>query len=431
MTPNELASSTKRYGWIVFALCVGFAIGHSTIASPSSRLTGVSDPTKGAVTGLYKGMPATVQDVDFKQFWDLWKMMKERYYLQPVTDKQLFYGALQGLANSVNDPYTVYFDPKVATEFAASLEGKFEGIGAEIGLKDSQLQVVAPLPGMPAERAGILAGDLILSINGTSTESMTVEQAVTLIRGPKGTQVTLTIFRLPPKGEKAKEPKEVTITRDTIRVESVKTKKLEDGIAYIEVTNFNADTEEGFNRAVREVARSRPKGLVLDLRNNPGGFLDTAVSMASEWLGTSVVVKERRQGVIVDEIRGNRMDPRLKGVPTVILINQGSASASEIVAGALQDAGAATLIGTKTFGKGVVQDVQEFPDGSSIKMTIAEWLTPKERLIQKVGLEPNELVERTADDYEAKRDPQLERAIGFLLGKPTSTRATTTTSSRE
>lgn len=430
MTPHELTSSAKRYGWIIFALCVGFAIGHTTTAS-SSRASSVADPTKGSVIGLYKTPSTKIEDVDFKQFWDLWKMMKERYYLQPVTDKQLFYGALQGLAGSVNDPYTVYFDPKVASDFASSLEGKFEGIGAEIGMKDGQLQVVAPLPGTPAERGGILAGDLILNINGTSTESMSVEQAVTLIRGPKGTPVTLTIFRMPPKGEKAKESKEIKLIRDTIHVESVKSKMLDNSIAYIEVTNFNADTQDGFDRAVRDVTRSHPKGLILDLRNNPGGFLDTAVSMASEWLGTDVIVKERRQGVIVDEMRGNQPNPRLKGVPTVILVNQGSASASEIVSGALQDAGAATLIGTKTFGKGVVQDVQDFPDGSSIKMTIAEWLTPKERLIQKLGLEPNELVERTADDYEAKRDPQLERAIGFLLGKPTSTRAQTTTSSRE
>lgn len=427
MNLHELSSNTKRWGWIVFALCIGFVVGRNTGGSVTANAT---NPYAGNVVGIHSTKEASGKDVDFKQFWELWKLMKEKYYQQPITDKQLFYGAMQGLAGSVNDPYTVYFEPKTANEFSASLEGKFGGIGAEIGIKDGQLQVVAPLPGTPAERAGILAGDMILSINSTSTEGMTTEQAVMLIRGPKGTQVTLHIFRPPAKGEKAKEPRDITITRDTIHVESVKSKMLDNNIAYIEVTNFNADTEDGFNRAVRDVLRKQPKGLILDLRNNPGGFLDTAVTMASEWMGTDVIVKERRQGVIVDELRGNRLTPRLKGVKTVVLVNQGSASASEIVAGALQDAGVATLIGTKTFGKGVVQDMQDFGDGSSIKMTVAEWLTPKERMIQKVGLEPNEMIERTAEDYEAKRDPQLDRAIGFLLGQPAPAPVSSTSTKR-
>ncbi|MDO8584352.1 MAG: S41 family peptidase [bacterium] len=374
---------------------------------------------KNQVLGMGQNPPVSVridQDVEFKQFWELWSTLKSKYYEQPITDKTLFYGAMQGMAASLGDPYTDFFEPKVATEFQQSLAGKFEGIGAEIGLKGGNIQIVAPLPESPAEKAGLLAGDIILKVDKKDVTGLTIEAVVTQIRGPKGTKVTLTLAR--PSQKKAGF--DIEITRDEIHVKSVTSKMLPDSIALITVTNFNNDTEEGFSAAVDAVLKKDPKGIILDLRNNPGGYLDMALSMAGEWMGDAVVVKERRQGKIVETLKGTGRK-RLAGLPTVVLVNQGSASASEIVAGALQDAGMAKLIGMKTFGKGSVQDYESFADGSAIKITIAEWLTPKERAINKVGLEPDITLDRTAEDYEALRDPQLEKAQAYFLGNATTT----------
>jgi carboxyl-terminal processing protease len=314
----------------------------------------------------------------------------------------------------------------LAEDFQEALSGKFEGIGAELALKDDQLTVVAPLPDTPAERAGVLAGDLILKIDDTETLGMSVEKAVSLIRGKKGTPVKLTLYRAAKKPEPTLE---VTIIRDQIQIKSVKLSYVASGtVAMIEITNFNEDTKEAFDRAVQEVIRKPVKGLVLDLRNNPGGFLDTSLMVAGEWVGQDIVVKERRQGKIFAELRGTGLG-RLSAIPTVVLVNQGSASASEIVAGALQDHKKATILGMKTFGKGSVQDYQNFTDGSGVKITIAEWLTPLERTIHKTGLEPDIQVDRTPEDYEQQRDPQLERAVGILTGTASSTSTIPTTTS--
>ena len=375
----------------------------------------------GDVKGIGQ-MPSKVavdQDVEFRQFWEVWQTLKSKYYQQPIKDKTLFYGAMSGLASSLGDPYTMYFEPKLADEFQQALSGKFEGIGAELSLKDEVLTIIAPLPETPAEKAGIRAGDLIAKIDGTDTTGMSVEKAVSLIRGTKGTKVVLTLFR---PTEAKKGTFDVTIIRDEIQVKSVITSYTKENIAKIEITHFNEDTEAGFNAAVEDVLKKKPKGLIIDLRNNPGGFLDTSLFVAGEWVGDDVVVKERRQGQIFAELRGTG-HARLANIPTVVLVNQGSASASEIVAGALQDHKKAVILGMKTFGKGSVQDYQNFKDGSGIKITIAEWLTPNERTINKTGLEPDVQVDRTAEDYEKQRDPQLERAIGILTGTaPTSSR---------
>lgn len=407
---------------------IGFFIGLRAASIPSLyALTG-----SGAVIGVGQTPPTEIisdkSDIEFKEFWQLWQMMKDKYYEQPVKDKSLFYGAMQGLAGSVGDPYTAFFEPQLADDFQQSLNGTFEGIGAQIGTKNSQLVIIAPLPETPAEKAGLLAGDFILKINNQETEGMSEEKAVTLIRGPRGTKVTLSIFRPSQK----KPPFDLEIIRKQILVKSVTWKMLPHQIAYINVTHFNSDTKEGFRQTVTAVLKQNPKGVILDLRNDPGGFLDTALSMAGEWLGDDVVAKERRQGKIIDELHGDGAR-RFKGMPTIVLVNQGSASASEIVAGALQDSGQAKLLGMKTFGKGSVQDFQNFADGSAVKITIAEWLTPKERAINKVGLDPDILVDRTPEDYEAERDPQLDRALGILSGteSASSTPAIIPTSTRK
>jgi carboxyl-terminal processing protease len=357
-----------------------------------------------------------VQDVEFKQFWEVWQLLKAKYYEQPVQDKTLFYGALAGMTAGLGDPYTNFFEPQIAEEFQQALSGNFEGIGAEIGIKDEQLRVVAPLPETPAEKAGLQPGDLIVKIDKQETVGMSVEKAVSLIRGPKGTNVTLSLVR--PKAKT--EVFEVTITRARIQIHSVKSEMLEGKIAYIEVSHFNEDTKVAFRDTVTKLLKQDPKAIILDLRNNPGGFLDASLSMAGEWVGDATVVKERRQGKIVESLAGTERG-RLGSIPTIVLVNQGSASASEIVAGALKDHGKAKILGQKTFGKGSIQDYQNFSDGSGIKITIAEWVTPHEHAIHTIGLEPDILVERTPEDYEAERDPQLDRAVEILSGKAGTT----------
>lgn len=349
------------------------------------------------------------EDIDFELFWDTWDVITEDYVdKEHLEEKKIFYGALRGMVAAVGDPYTVFMNPKVAQEFSNDLAGTFEGIGAEIGIKNEVVTVVSPLPDMPAEKAGLLAGDKILAINGTSTAGMSIDQAVNLIRGPKDTAVILTITR---NGFESAE--DISITRGKIIVKSVRKELRDDGIYVIKVTNFNDDTLNLFNEAVREIIKANPKGLILDLRGNPGGYLDTAIEMASEWIEDGPVVVEkfsddRKQ----DHLARNRA--RLKTFPTIVLVNGGSASASEIVSGALQDYGLATIIGKKTFGKGSVQSLNQLDDGSSIKLTVAKWLTPEGRSINDEGIEPDYDIDLTFEDYNANLDPQLDAAIDFL-----------------
>lgn len=363
------------------------------------------------------------EDVDFRQFWDVWKYISQNYVDAEVPETKLFYGALQGLVASLDDPYSVFFDPDLTESFTTELSGNFEGIGAEIGIKENQLQVIAPLPGTPADQAGLKSGDAILKIDDLDTRGISLEAAVKNIRGPKGEQVLLTIFR---DGED--DIREVPIIRDTIEIDSVRFTKREPGqsssagqdavlmdgnIAYLELLYFNENTLADWNQTVQEVINKNPNGIILDLRNNPGGFLATAIEVAGEWVNGNVVVKERLRDGTEIEHRARRQ-PRFADIPTVVLVNGGSASGSEIVAGALQDYNQATLVGETTFGKGSVQDLRPFSDGSSVKLTIAEWLTPLGRNINHQGIEPDLIVEMTEEDYEADQDPQLERALELL-----------------
>ncbi len=350
------------------------------------------------------------QDVDFNLFWQTWDELKKDYIdSDKVSDKQLFYGALRGMVGAVGDPYTVFMEPKVAEEFADDLAGTFEGIGAEIGIKKDILTIIAPLPDMPAEKAGLMAGDKIFSINGTSTTGISIDEAVAKIRGPKGTEVILSIAR---EGEEGLI--DIAIKRGTIIIKSVRTEILEDNFLFIKVSNFNNDTEKLFAEATREALDKNIKGIVLDLRNNPGGYLDTAIEMASEWVEDGIIVTEQ----FADKDKRNehlaRGRARLKDIPTVVLVNKGSASASEIVSGALQDYDKAIIVGEITFGKGSVQTVAKFDDGSSLKVTIAKWLTPKGRSINDSGIDPDLIVPYSLEDYQAGVDPQKEVAISLL-----------------
>ena len=406
---------------VVLVFAFGFIVGQF---SPDTLSGAGEDSTgNGEVQNTDTPLPDYLaNDIDFQQFWDVWSYVKQNYVHDDVADTQLFYGALQGLVSSLDDPYSVFFDPEITNQFEEELSGSFEGIGAEIGLRDNQLTIIAPLANTPAQRSGLLAGDAILMIDSEDTFGVPLDQAVSMIRGEKGSTVVLTVFT-----EGDDEPHDVSIVRDTITIDSVRVSdsnnggsigddsfKLEDGgIAYIQLLYFNENTLADWNQTVQEMLKLNPKGIVLDLRNNPGGFLSTAIDVAAEWVNGQVVVKERlRDGVEIAHT-SDRL-PRFAGIPTVVLVNGGSASGAEIVAGALQDYDVATIVGEQTFGKGSVQDLKRFGDGSSVKLTIAEWFTPLGKNINEQGITPDEVVELTRENFEAEEDPQLDRAFELL-----------------
>ncbi len=414
---EEKSSKTKKIVKkiliVVILLALGFQLGIYT--TQNSRI--LADLAKeevvylGKLTGKYSSPQKDLlaQDIDFRLFWEVWDELKQDYVdSEELSDKELFYGAIKGMVAAAGDPYTSYMDPKISQDFEDDLKGKFEGIGAEISIKNDILTIVAPLDDSPAKKAGLKAGDYIISIDGESTAGITIDEAVNKIRGPKGEPVTLTIAR-----DGLNELKDIKIIRDVIIVKSVKTKLREDNIFIIEISNFNGDTEALFNQAVLEVLSKNPKGIIVDLRNNPGGYLDTSIELASEWIEDGIVVSEVDSG-------GNKTDyeargrARLKDYPTVLLVNEGSASASEILSGALKYYKKATVVGKKTFGKGSVQALKSFSDGSSLKVTIAKWLTPDGVSINDNGIEPDIDIDYTLDDFEAGVDPQIDKAVEIL-----------------
>lgn len=396
-------------------ITVGFFVGayYADRSDLIKRIASGEQLYAGKILGKYSEIDKSKisQDVNFDMFWEVWDILKTEYVgKDALTDKQMFYGALKGLLSSSNDPYTIFMDPKDSQQFNDDLAGTFEGIGAELGIKKDILTIIAPLPDTPAKKAGLLAGDQIYAINGTTTAGMSVDEAVKLIRGPKDTNVVLTIMR-----SELNQPKEINITRGTIIVKSIKT-EVKDDVFVIELNNFNNDTSELFQRTVLEVLKKNPKGIILDLRNNPGGYLDTAVEVASEWVDNGIVVKEKFSEQKSNEYKAKGL-ARLKEFKTVILVNEGSASASEIVAGALQDHKKAYLIGKTTFGKGSVQTIEQLKDGSSVKITVAEWLTPNGRNINEEGIKPDLEVELSLDDYNNDKDPQMDEAIKYFNDK--------------
>lgn len=353
-------------------------------------------------------------DISFEQFWNVWELVKTKHVEQPVKEVDLFYSAIKGLVNGLDDPYSTYFPPVEAQEFAKDLAGEFEGIGAEIGIRNEQLIIVAPLPGSPAEVAGLRAGDSIFAIDGKDTSAMTLDEAVFAIRGEKGTKVVLTISH---NGYDAIE--DLPVIRDTITIPTVVWEMKEDNIAYVRLSYFNESTWGDFDNTVKEILLQNPEGVVLDLRMNPGGFLQTSVDVVSEWIEQGVIVSERFANE-KENIHRSRGKHRLAGLPTVVLVDEGTASGSEIVAGALQDHALGTIVGTKTFGKGSVQDFEILSDGSALKLTIAKWFTPNGRAIDGEGIIPDVIVEdmfvfpAEGDDNASIQDMGLEKAIELL-----------------
>jgi carboxyl-terminal processing protease len=416
--PKKTRKFFKVTGIIIISLIMLF-LSFGAGAYAAQRNNTVRTLTQREIGQLSQSTsnPAVSEPYDFNLYWTVWDTLKNNYVdKNKISDKEFFYGSLKGMVGALGDPYSTFFDPKTNKEFQDDMAGTFEGIGAEIGLKNEIITIISPLDDMPAAKAGLRAGDQIFAVNGTSTAGLMVDEVVKMIRGPKGTDVTLTIFR---KGQD--KTIDYKITRGVIIVKSVKTEMRKDGIYVIKVSAFNDDTSSLFDKAVKDILAKKPKSILLDLRNNPGGYLDTAVDMASEWVESGDIVIEKfgdgRQNKYISRGTG-----RLKNYKTVVLVNHGSASASEIVAGALRDRNKATIIGEKTYGKGSVQTMINFADGSAVKVTVAKWLTPNGDSINEVGIAPKEEVKMTNDDFINNKDPQLDRAIQILTGKVVTTK---------
>jgi len=401
----KLQSSMKKYIfipiWIILLASIfgsGFFIGQ--ISRPSiEKVEGLSNKELGQPTL-----------VDFSLFWDAWRILEKKYVDRDSLDRQnMIYGAIAGLFKSLGDPYSVFMEPEESKKFIDDMGGSFEGIGAEIGIRKGTLTIIAPLEGMPAQKAGLKAGDKVLKVDDTLTADLTLDEAVSLIRGEKNTEVVLLITR-----EEWDEVKEIKIIRDTIKIPIIKLEIKENDIAYIQFYHFTENASREFSKVVREILNSSAKGIVLDLRNNPGGYLETSVDIASWFLPRNEIV------VIEDFGNGENDKYRSKGyrdlenIPTVVLINQGSASASEILAGALRDIKGIKIVGQKSFGKGSVQQLEKLKGGSSIKITVAKWLTPSGLSIRDEGITPDIEVEITEEDIDEMRDPQLNKALELL-----------------
>ncbi len=360
-------------------------------------------PSKGGVVS--KDLPAKL---DYSSVDDLYESIKDNYNGK-LTESQLIEGIKHGLAESTNDPYTTYFTPKEADTFESDLNNTFSGIGAELG-KDAKgnIQVIAPIAGTPAEKAGVRAKDLIATINGKTTAGMSIDDAVTNIRGKAGTTVKLQLVR------GGTEAVELTITRENIQVPSVTHKTIENNIGYIRVSTFATDTPQRISEAADSLKRAGVKGVVLDMRNNPGGAVDSAVAVSSQWLPEGTLIMQEKRGTEVIQTYQSTGPATLRDLPTVVLVNEGSASASEIVAAALKDNKQAYIIGEKTYGKGVVQQLISLKDGGQLKVTIASWFRPNGKNIDKQGIKPDLESKLSDADATAGNDTQLTAAQAYL-----------------
>lgn len=348
--------------------------------------------------------------LDYSSVDAIYNLLRQNYDGE-ITKEQALEGIKEGLAAATGDEYTEYLTREESKQFSEQLNGSFEGIGAELGKEDDTIIIVAPLSGFPAERAGLRPRDAVLSIDGKNARGISISQAVKLIRGPKGTAVKLMISR------SGAEPFELTVTRAAINVPSV-THSVEGGTGYLKISHFGTDTVALAYQAVADFQRQKVGGIVLDLRSNPGGYLEGAVDISSLWLTKDQKVVEEKNGSKTRKTHyANGRQAPLAKLPTVVLINEGSASASEIVAGALKDNKVATLVGGTTFGKGSVQQVEPLLDGSSLKVTIARWYTPAGRNIDKEGIEPDIEITPSEADLVAQKDVQKDKALELLRQK--------------
>ena len=376
---------------------------------------------RAAVSGVTSNdMPA---NIDFSPVWKAWRILDAKFVPAAVSsttpiatttaqaDQDRVWGMISGLAASLNDPYTFFLPPVENKQFGDDMSGQFEGVGMEIAVKSEMLTVVTPLKGTPAEKAGVKSGDQILKIDGLSTEGLDVDAAIKKIRGPKGTQVTLTMLR-----QGWAEEREIKVTRDVINVPVITTTAREDGIFIIELSSFTANSPDLFRGALREFVQSGDTKLVLDLRGNPGGYLDASVDMASWFLPSGNVVVTEDYAGHEDNIvhRSSGYDIFNDNLKMVILVDRGSASASEILANALRHYKVAKLVGTGTFGKGVVQELVEITPETSLKITVARWLGPDGTQIPLTGLIPDVMATTSDEAMKADKDPQMDKAVEIL-----------------
>lgn len=372
----------------------------------------VPEPTAPEPASTEAPLPDSSRNESFDLFWEVWNLIEDGYYGDLPSGEDMTYGAIRGALNVLDDPYTAFSDP-IAAEYRRQTDGaSYEGIGAFVSMEEGRLIIVQPMRGQPAEAAGLRAGDVVLQVDDTVIENMSLYDAIALILGPAGTDVSLTIMRA---GE---EPFEVTITRAEIDVPMIEYEMREDGIAYVALVRFNWTANQKLSAAVREMLDQGATGLILDLRGNPGGFLNEAVLTAGLFLPSDDVVLIERSNDGEERLTTEdfgRVRPVTTDIPMVVLVDGGSASASEIVAGALQDYERAVLVGETTFGKGSVQSLRELSNGAELRITIARWFTPNDRAIHGEGLEPDIVVELTQEDVDAGLDPQLDRAVQYLL----------------
>ena len=400
---------TIKFYTYIFLLVVVFIIGLSVGSSSNEPRDSqqVIEQTSKELKSLFSNR----DDINVGLFEEVWNVLHDEYLdKSSINDQDLFYGAVTGMVDALGDPNSIFFNPKITEEFTRELEGSFFGIGAEIGRRDGSIIIIAPLADSPAEQAGLKAGDIILAVDGQDMGSISSAEAAARIRGEEGTEVVLNVYT---KG--ADETREVRIVRRKIDIPSV-IYTIEDDIAIVKITHFNDDTDERFEKAAQQILRDDPKGLIIDVRNNPGGYLNTSVEIASYWLEPNqVVVRETFSDKRKDQEYKSVKRSSLAHLKTIVLVNEGSASASEILAGALQDYGLAKVVGMVTFGKGSVQQLINLEDKSSIKLTVARWLTPHGRTIEDQGISPDYEVDLTTEDYENERDPQLEKAKELIF----------------
>lgn len=358
------------------------------------------------------GTPQDLKEL-FKPFWQAWDLVNELYVDQPVDQVALMRGAIKGMVEALGDQHSSYMDPKMFEETQAHLEGQeYEGIGAWVDITQDYLTIISPMPGSPAEEAGLRPGDKVIAIDGEDMTGKDGEYARQHVLGPKGTTVILTILR-----QGVDEPFDVTVKRAAIVVPTVAGEMLEDNIAYIRLYTFGDDTAASLRKTIDELMKEKPVGMILDLRNNGGGYLVTAIDVASQFIKDGVIMIEE-YGDGRRDVYEARRGGKATDIPLVVLVNEGSASASEIVAGAIQDRGRGYLVGVTTYGKGSVQNYVELENGQgAVRVTVARWLTPNGRQIHEVGLQPDFVVEITEEDLAAGKDPQLEQAIAVLLNK--------------
>lgn len=400
----------KNIGYVLFSLVIVLGLlGVGIYLGYSHR------PEIEKITSVINKNPQVETTADFNTFWKVWNILNEKsIHSKDVNDQDRVWGAISGLASSLGDPYTVFFPPEENKAFTEEIRGSFEGIGAEIGVKDGILTIIAPLKDTPAWNAGIKAGDKIIRINDVGTNDLTVDQAIDLIRGPEGTSVNLTVLR---EGES--EARDIKVAREKINIPTIDSQLRPDGIFVISLYSFSEGSDTLFKEAVLKFVNSGSKKLIIDLRGNPGGYLESAVNIASWFLDEGEVILSEDFGDSRKPRIYRSHGPRLFNdeLKLVILVDGGSASASEILAGALKEQGVATLVGDKTFGKGSVQELVKITNDTSLKVTVANWLTPNGTSISKNGLTPDFLVPLTEEDIKNKLDKQMDKAIEILNEK--------------